>query len=161
VEKRFSDSLRFFVTLGGGTLAGSFHERQVASTTHPRSPLTNHPLYSASVRQKQDQDSCRDHTEVPTGAMGKAKKTRKFAQVKRMISSRDGRLKKNAEKEAAATAKTDKDEIVREMFVPLSFFPACIEKSSTDLRFVTQSSSGVLALLPIQRSAPTTVLGAG
>jgi hypothetical protein len=50
-----------------------------------------------------------------TVAMGKAKKTRKFAQVKRMISSRDGRLKANAEKEAAAAQKKEKDELVREM----------------------------------------------
>ena len=51
--------------------------------------------------------------------MGKAKKTRKFAQVKRMISSRDGRLKQNQEKEAEAAKKRDMGEIVREMCVPV------------------------------------------
>jgi len=56
--------------------------------------------------------------------MGKAKKTRKFAQVKRMISSRDGRLKQNLEKQAEAAKKKDVSEIVREMWVfhPLSYF---------------------------------------
>jgi len=50
--------------------------------------------------------------------MGKAKKTRKFAQVKRMISSRDSRLKANQEK-ATATPKKDMNEIVREMYLLL------------------------------------------
>jgi len=47
--------------------------------------------------------------------MGKAKKTRKFAQVKRMISSRDGRLKQNQEKQAKTAKKKDMSEIVREI----------------------------------------------
>ncbi|KAL7272851.1 rRNA-processing protein fcf1 [Rhizina undulata] len=48
--------------------------------------------------------------------MGVAKKTRKFAQVKRMISSRDSRLKKNQLKQAAEVKKKDKsEELVREI----------------------------------------------
>ncbi|CUS08462.1 unnamed protein product [Tuber aestivum] len=48
--------------------------------------------------------------------MGVAKRTRKFAQVKRVISSRDARLKKNQAKQQAATAKKDKSsEVVREI----------------------------------------------
>jgi hypothetical protein len=98
VEKRFSDgggNLRFFVMLGGDTLSRT-------TTTAPH--FTNQPT--------------EPHPQPPktTFAMGKAKKTRKFAQVKRMISSRDGRLKANAEKEAAAAQKKEKDELVREMF---------------------------------------------
>ena len=50
--------------------------------------------------------------------MGKAKKTRKFAQVKRMISSRDARLKANQAKAAEGRTKKDDDEIVREMCLP-------------------------------------------
>lgn len=45
--------------------------------------------------------------------MGKAKKTRKFAQVKRIISSRDNRLKAN--QVDASTKPKDKSEIVREI----------------------------------------------
>ena len=52
--------------------------------------------------------------------MGKAKKTRKFAAVKRLISSRDARLKKN---EAPAEEKKDPNEIVREMYTPPSSPP--------------------------------------
>jgi U3 small nucleolar RNA-associated protein 24 len=47
--------------------------------------------------------------------MGKAKKTRKFATVKRMIGSRDSRLKANADKAAEENKKKDADELVREM----------------------------------------------
>ncbi|KAI5812219.1 FCF1 small subunit [Pyronema omphalodes] len=47
--------------------------------------------------------------------MGKAKKTRKFATVKRMIGSRDSRLKANAEKAAEENKKKDADELVREI----------------------------------------------
>ncbi|CAZ79203.1 unnamed protein product [Tuber melanosporum] len=48
--------------------------------------------------------------------MGIAKKTRKFAQVKRVISSRDTRLKKNQAKQQTAITKKDKSgEVVREI----------------------------------------------
>ncbi|PUU77627.1 rRNA-processing protein FCF1 [Tuber borchii] len=48
--------------------------------------------------------------------MGVAKRTRKFAQVKRIVSSRDARLKKNQEKQQTATTKKDKSsEVVREI----------------------------------------------
>lgn len=53
--------------------------------------------------------------------MGKAKKVRKFAAVKRVISTRDARLKKNQEKPAPAK---DPSEVVREMYVfPRHHFP--------------------------------------
>lgn len=44
--------------------------------------------------------------------MGKAKKTRKFAAVKRVIASRDARLKENQKE---PEKKKDPNEIVREM----------------------------------------------
>ena len=48
--------------------------------------------------------------------MGVAKKTRKFAQVKRIISARDARLKKNQDKgEIEGKKKAKGDEIVREI----------------------------------------------
>ncbi|KAL0640077.1 rRNA-processing protein fcf1 [Maublancomyces gigas] len=48
--------------------------------------------------------------------MGTAKKTRKFAQVKRIISSRDSRLKKNQLKQQTEITKKDKSaEVVREI----------------------------------------------
>lgn len=48
--------------------------------------------------------------------MGVQKKTRKFAQVKRVISQKDSRLKKNVvAAEQAATKK--KDDLIREVYV--------------------------------------------
>ncbi|KAI9739825.1 MAG: rRNA-processing protein fcf1 [Cirrosporium novae-zelandiae] len=48
--------------------------------------------------------------------MGVAKRTRKFAQVKRVIGQRDARLKKNQDKgEAGAKEKSKGDEVVREI----------------------------------------------
>lgn len=48
--------------------------------------------------------------------MGRAKRTRKFAQVKRVLSSRDARLKKNQAAAGASNSKPAKDaEIVHEM----------------------------------------------
>jgi U3 small nucleolar RNA-associated protein 24 len=50
--------------------------------------------------------------------MGKAKKTRKFAEVKRRISPKDARLKQNKEKnEKKAEAETKED--VRNMYLEL------------------------------------------
>lgn len=53
--------------------------------------------------------------------MGVQKRTRKFAQVKRVIGQRDARLKKNIVKnEAAQKEKAKKDqsgELIREMYV--------------------------------------------
>jgi len=46
--------------------------------------------------------------------MGVQKKTRKFAQVKRIIGQRDARLKKNQDKSAVAASKKDED-VIREM----------------------------------------------
>ena len=57
--------------------------------------------------------------------MGVQKKTRKFATVKRVISQRDARLKKNILKnEAASEVKkknTNTDELVREVYVPSGY----------------------------------------
>lgn len=48
--------------------------------------------------------------------MGVQKKTRKFAQVKRIIGQRDAKLKKNQDKgEIEGKKKAQGDEIVREM----------------------------------------------
>lgn len=50
--------------------------------------------------------------------MGVQKKTRKFAQVKRIIGQRDARLKKNQEKaEMEAQRKAKGDEVIREVYV--------------------------------------------
>ena len=55
---------------------------------------------------------------LAAGDMGVQKKTRKFAQVKRIIGQRDARLKKNQEKGGVESKKKAKgDDIVREMFV--------------------------------------------
>lgn len=49
--------------------------------------------------------------------MGVQKKTRKFAQVKRIISQRDARLKKNQDKsEIEAKRKARGDEVIREVY---------------------------------------------
>lgn len=57
--------------------------------------------------------------------MGVAKKTRKFAQVKRIISSRDSRLKKNQLKQQTEITKKDKSaEVVREMSSLSYSFPS-------------------------------------
>lgn len=52
--------------------------------------------------------------------MGVQKKTRKFAQVKRVIGQRDARLRKNqvTGDDQAVAKKKDADDVVREMFVP-------------------------------------------
>ena len=47
--------------------------------------------------------------------MGVQKKTRKFAQVKRIIGQKDARLKKNQEKAEAEAQKPKKDALIREM----------------------------------------------
>ena len=47
--------------------------------------------------------------------MGVAKRTRKFAKVKRVIGERDARLKHNQAKAELEAKKPRKDEIVREM----------------------------------------------
>ena len=49
--------------------------------------------------------------------MGVAKRTRKFATVKRIIGQKDARLKKNKDKAAEGEEKkrADKDQVVREM----------------------------------------------
>ena len=48
--------------------------------------------------------------------MGVAKRTRKFAQVKRMIGQNDARLKKNQQKGEIEAKKKDKgSELIREM----------------------------------------------
>ena len=54
--------------------------------------------------------------------MGVQKKTRKFAQVKRVIGQRDARLKKNILKNEGGDKKKDKDksdELIREVYVLL------------------------------------------
>ena len=51
--------------------------------------------------------------------MGVQKKTRKFAQVKRVIGQRDARLKKNQDKGAIESKKKDED-VVREVYVSSS-----------------------------------------
>lgn len=53
--------------------------------------------------------------------MGIQKKTRKFAQVKRVIGQRDARLKKNQQKaETVAKKKAKSEEIVRHVYHSLS-----------------------------------------
>ncbi|CAF9937898.1 MAG: hypothetical protein ALECFALPRED_007448, partial [Alectoria fallacina] len=47
--------------------------------------------------------------------MGVIKKTRKFAQVKRIIGQRDARLKKNQDKAVIESKRKSKDELVREI----------------------------------------------
>ncbi|KAF6226585.1 hypothetical protein HO173_009375 [Letharia columbiana] len=47
--------------------------------------------------------------------MGVTKKTRKFAQVKRIIGQRDARLKKNQDKAVIESKRKSKDELVREI----------------------------------------------
>ncbi|KAM0802524.1 Fcf1-domain-containing protein [Usnea florida] len=47
--------------------------------------------------------------------MGVQKKTRKFAQVKRIIGQRDARLKKNQDKAVVQSKRKSKDELVREI----------------------------------------------
>lgn len=58
--------------------------------------------------------------------MGVQKKTRKFAQVKRVIGQRDARLKKNILKNEGGDKKKDKDksdELIREVYVlPARYF---------------------------------------
>jgi len=55
--------------------------------------------------------------------MGVAKRTRKFAQVKRVIGQRDARLKKNQLKgEEEAKKKSQGDEVIREMYISRSTF---------------------------------------
>lgn len=49
--------------------------------------------------------------------MGVQKKTRKFAQVKRIIGQRDARLKKNQLKDEIEAQKKEKDDVIREMYV--------------------------------------------
>lgn len=50
--------------------------------------------------------------------MGVRKKTRKFAQVKRIISQRDSRLKKNQNKgEVEGKKKATGDEVIREVYI--------------------------------------------
>lgn len=54
--------------------------------------------------------------DLAAAKMGIAKRTRKFATVKRVIGQRDARLKKNQLTNADQTQKKkDKDELVREM----------------------------------------------
>ena len=48
--------------------------------------------------------------------MGVQKKTRKFAQVKRVIGQRDARLKKNQEKAAIQSTKKKDEDVVREVY---------------------------------------------
>lgn len=48
--------------------------------------------------------------------MGAQKKTRKFAQVKRIIGQRDARLKKNQEMGEVQSKKKDED-VIREVYV--------------------------------------------
>lgn len=47
--------------------------------------------------------------------MGVQKKTRKFAQVKRIIGQRDARLKKNQDKGEIEAKKNQDDGVIREM----------------------------------------------
>lgn len=47
--------------------------------------------------------------------MGVQKKTRKFAQVKRIISQRDARLKKNQDTNKTADKKKKDDDVIREV----------------------------------------------
>lgn len=47
--------------------------------------------------------------------MGVQKKTRKFAQVKRIIGQRDARLKKNQEKAEIVNKKKKDDDVIREV----------------------------------------------
>ncbi len=49
--------------------------------------------------------------------MSRAKKTRKFAQMKRVIQSRDSRLKKNQLETPDAQKKPKDGEVIREMYV--------------------------------------------
>ncbi len=49
--------------------------------------------------------------------MGVQKKTRKFAQVKRIIGQRDARLKKNQDTGKAAEKQKSKDDVIREVYV--------------------------------------------
>lgn len=55
------------------------------------------------------------HAHHTSAAMGIAKRTRKFAQTKRVIGQRDARLKKNQVAADAADAKKQRDDVVREV----------------------------------------------
>lgn len=76
--------------------------------------LPKFPLLKKNIHDSKDSSNS-------TNTMGVAKKTRKFAQVKRIISSRDSRLKKNQLKQQTEITKKDKSaEVVREMSPPPS-----------------------------------------
>ena len=71
--------------------------------------------------------------------MGVQKKTRKFAQVKRVIGQRDARLKKNILKNEGGDKKKDKDnsdELIREVYVLPSRYFDCLEGLLMTLAFV-------------------------
>jgi hypothetical protein len=60
-----------------------------------------------------------EHRGLTLATMGVQKKTRKFAQTKRVIGQRDARLKKNivAEAEKQREQKKKGDDVVREVYV--------------------------------------------
>lgn len=93
--------------------------------------------------------------------MGVQKKTRKFAQVKRVIGQRDARLKKNQVTGADDKPKKPAEEVVRDMCV----FILCLLSSLASLfcaihtdRKSQQSTSTLLNVLPTQHRPPTTLL---
>ena len=82
--------------------------RSAILSPYPLSPLSKHILVSTSPqREKADR-----------AKMGVAKRTRKFAEVRRIIGQRDARLKKNQEKQELENKKKKESasgEVVREM----------------------------------------------
>lgn len=71
--------------------------------------------------------------------MGVQKKTRKFAQVKRVIGQRDARLKKNILKNEGGDKKKDKDksdELIREVYVLPARYLEYLEGSLIILVFI-------------------------
>ena len=74
--------------------------------------------------------------------MGVQKKTRKFAQVKRIIGQRDARLKKNQEKGAMQSNKKKDEDVIREVYASWSCF--------WDHSDVLQSTSVLGFILPVQ-----------
>jgi hypothetical protein len=98
------------------------------------------------------------HTTHTSQNMGVQKKTRKFAQVKRVIGQRDARLKKNQVTGESDQPKKPAEEVVRDMCV--FSFPSFLF-SSPSLCAVTnetQPTSTLLHVLPTQHRPPTTLL---
>ena len=84
--------------------------------------------------------------------MGVHKKTRKFAQVKRIIGQRDARLKKNQDTGKTVDGKKKDDDVIREVWVTLQ---RC-SHADTDS---WQTASIISTVLPVQYSAGAPISG--